>query len=177
MKTINFCGANAASRYIPRSPTAVIRIFGSPLSKYGADKYPALKGDYAHKLECIFDDLEPEYSAYLEKLEKECMQKGYTLFNEAHAQEIFLFVDRVYNDVDSFLVHCYGGVSRSPAVATGLAEVLPGSFILEKGPELLRWMNRHVYQVMISTGKKLKLEKLLKNCVKQTEYEKLLEKM
>ena len=45
------------------------------------------------------------------------------LFDADHARSILEFVSR-WNDVDRIVVHCVGGVSRSPAVALAIAELL-----------------------------------------------------
>ena len=46
----------------------------------------------------------------------------HVLFNEEHAREIARFAAD-WRDVDRMVVHCQGGMSRSPGIAAGLCEL------------------------------------------------------
>jgi predicted protein tyrosine phosphatase len=48
---------------------------------------------------------------------------GHILFTEAHAQQIWDFVEKVWDQVDLLMVHCLAGQSRSPAVAAAIAKI------------------------------------------------------
>ena len=90
-------------------------------------------------LTLLFDDIEQEVS-------------GAKLFSEDQAIQIIDFVKQ-HEDVDTMLVHCYGGESRSRAV---------GAFIVEMfGKKDSRYLtsghpNRHVYRVLKQVWRKEK---------------------
>jgi predicted protein tyrosine phosphatase len=44
-------------------------------------------------------------------------------FNPALAQELLEFVERMWDEVEVFLIHCEAGLSRSPGVASALAKI------------------------------------------------------
>lgn len=48
--------------------------------------------------------------------------EGYTHFTEEDAKDIFQFVDRVKDKVNTIVVHCEAGISRSPTVAYYIAD-------------------------------------------------------
>ena len=54
-----------------------------------------------------------------------CPVEGLTCFSEADAEEILDFVE-THRSVDTLLVHCYGGQSRSRAVAAFVVKLLGG---------------------------------------------------
>ena len=69
-------------------------------------------------------------------------------FTPALATEILDFVEKMWDKVDVFLIHCEVGLSRSPAVAAALCRIYYG----HDG----RWFdsifpNRLVYQLLIET--------------------------
>jgi predicted protein tyrosine phosphatase len=45
------------------------------------------------------------------------------LFSPQHAQQIWDFVDKVWDQVDLLMVHCLAGVCRSPAVAAAISQI------------------------------------------------------
>lgn len=51
---------------------------------------------------------------------------GSCLFDDKHAEEILNFVNKHWEKVDYFLVHCTAGQSRSPAVAAAIQKVYGG---------------------------------------------------
>lgn len=93
-------------------------------------------------LTLLFDDIEREVVDAV-------------LFSEEQAQKIIDFVDQ-YKDVDTLLVHCYGGESRSRAVGAFIDEILEkkDSKLLSSGHP-----NRHVYNVL----KKLWMQRTVEN--------------
>ncbi len=69
-------------------------------------------------------------------------------FNPALATEILDFVEKMWDQVEVFLVHCQLGLSRSPAVAAALCRI----YYDQDG----RWFesifpNRLVYHVLLKT--------------------------
>lgn len=69
-------------------------------------------------------------------------------FNAALATEILDFVERVWEEVEVFLIHCDVGLSRSPAVAAALSR----TYIGDDGP----WSehdfpNPLVYRLLVET--------------------------
>jgi len=47
----------------------------------------------------------------------------YQLFDEKQAQQILDFVDNVWEKIDALMIHCYAGISRSPAVAAAISQI------------------------------------------------------
>src|SRR3954468_3595204 len=75
------------------------------------------------------------------------------LFDTDHARAIVEFVTR-WTDVDRIVVHCVGGVSRSPAVALGIAELL-GQPTDELERQFPMW-NTWVRQELVKAGRGLR---------------------
>lgn len=48
------------------------------------------------------------------------------LFCKAHAEQILIFVDDVWDKIETLLVHCEAGLSRSPAIAAALSHIKHG---------------------------------------------------
>ena len=44
-------------------------------------------------------------------------------FTPDHAKQICNFVDKVWDNIDLLMIHCYAGISRSPAVGKAISEV------------------------------------------------------
>ena len=83
-------------------------------------------------LTLLFDDIEREV-------------ENAVLFSEAQAREIIAFI-RQQKGVDTLLVHCYGGQSRSRAVGAFAVKMLGGNnsrYFAEGNP------NCHVYDTLI----------------------------
>lgn len=68
------------------------------------------------------------------------------LFNENHAKEILAFVEK-YKGVQSIIIQCEGGLSRSVAVKAALAKLLNGDETPYDGT------NRLVYETLLKAGK------------------------
>ncbi len=75
---------------------------------------------------------------------------GVSLFSEDQAEAVIRFI-RANKDVDSLLVHCYGGESRSRAVAAFAVRMLgsDNTKYFETGHP-----NRHVYDTLIRVWEK-----------------------
>jgi hypothetical protein len=67
------------------------------------------------------------------------------LFDTGHARAIVEFVAR-WADVDRIVVHCVGGVSRSPAVALAIAELLgqPTDALERRFPMWNTWVRQEL---------------------------------
>lgn len=68
------------------------------------------------------------------------------LITPRQARAIWRFVDRYKKDIDTIVVHCHAGMSRSPAVAAAICRGLGGDdswFFQEYQP------NQYVYQVIL----------------------------
>lgn len=48
------------------------------------------------------------------------------LFEESHAHQILDFVKKNWDKIDTLLIHCYAGASRSPGVGAAIAKILYG---------------------------------------------------
>lgn len=91
-----------------------------------------------------FPDLDDNYKAL------PAAAKTYTddvLFHEGHAKEILAFVEK-HKGVQSIIVQCEGGLSRSVAVKAALAKILNGDETPYDGT------NRLVYQTLLDAAVK-----------------------
>ncbi len=71
------------------------------------------------------------------------------LMNEGDAREIWRFVEQWQETAETIVVHCEQGMSRSPAVAAAICNVLDGDdrhFFHEYMP------NRYVYDLMMTVA-------------------------
>ncbi|NLS96379.1 MAG: hypothetical protein GXX96_29935 [Planctomycetaceae bacterium] len=71
------------------------------------------------------------------------------LMNKDHAKSIWQFVRQWQEKVDTFVVHCEQGMSRSPAVAAAICDMLGGHgrhFFNEFVP------NRYVYDLLLTAA-------------------------
>ena len=75
----------------------------------------------------------------------------HTLFNRLHARKLLNFLRR-WSHVDTVVVHCRAGLSRSPAIVIALAE-LNGLPVAELEKEHPLW-NKHVRAMVIATARK-----------------------
>lgn len=82
---------------------------------------------------------------YVDDIVKEV--EGAGLFSDEHANQIVSFVDKHKDIIDTLVVHCYAGQSRSVAVGKALSELynVNCSNIKGKNP------NEHIYSTMINT--------------------------
>ena len=72
---------------------------------------------------------------------------GRTLFTRLQAREILDFVDAHLPQARAILVHCTGGLFRSPAVGAALSSILQGE---ERFFKAFHNRNPHVYETMMS---------------------------
>lgn len=75
----------------------------------------------------------------------------HTLFNRSHARKLLNFLRR-WSHVDTLVVHCRAGLSRSPAIAIAIAE-LNGLPVAELEKEHPLW-NKHVRATVVATAQK-----------------------
>jgi len=74
-----------------------------------ADDFPRIRRDYRHDLlQLAFADITIPADNYI-------------LFHDDHAHDILDFVTRNWEDIDTLMVHCDAGISRSSAVAAAIA--------------------------------------------------------
>lgn len=69
----------------------------------------------------------------------------YVLFDKALADSVWDFIGSLPEDVDTLVVHCHLGVSRSAAIAKSVAQYVGAPY-----PESYSLYNKRVYQVMQS---------------------------
>ena len=67
-----------------------------------------------------YDDVEHDYG------------NRYKLFHDGHAEQVLDFVDRVKDQTELFVIHCYAGVSRSSATAVKVAQYLDRDDLAEE---------------------------------------------
>ena len=64
------------------------------------------------------------------------------MFDQKHAQQIAKFVSRVAPEVQGIMVHCFSGISRSPAVAKWICE----EYSLDVASPT--HFNQHIYETL-----------------------------
>jgi predicted protein tyrosine phosphatase len=90
------------------------------------------------KLVLVFDDAE--------EVPDNPLPAQITLMSREQAEQVHRFFEKHREEVQTVVVHCEGGVSRSPAVAAALCRALGGDdelFWQEYQP------NRHVYRLLL----------------------------
>jgi predicted protein tyrosine phosphatase len=110
----NYCGQpvngkilvlpkSAAQQFTYDKPWACISI-GSEIGDW-----PKInKCQQINLLQIAFEDIDEE-------------TENYILFNEDHAKKIWEFTEKNWEKIDLLMIHCLGGVCRSPAVAAAIA--------------------------------------------------------
>jgi hypothetical protein len=115
LKWIEVRSRKWAKQYRSDTPWAAISIATEP------DTWPILD-DYNR-----FDLLQ---IAFYDICNPDTLLKGLfqgQVFDRSHALQILDFVARCWDHVDSFLIHCEAGISRSPAVAAAILHIYYGS--------------------------------------------------
>lgn len=82
---------------------------------------------------------------YVDDIVKEVESAG--LFYDEHANQILSFVDKHKDIIDTLVVHCYAGQSRSVAVGKALSELYNVYCSNTEG----KIPNEHIYSTMINT--------------------------
>ena len=82
---------------------------------------------------------------YVDDIVKEVGGAG--LCYDEHANQIVSFADKHKDIIDTLVVHCYAGQSRSVAVGKALSELYNVNCSNIKGKNL----NEHIYSTMINT--------------------------
>lgn len=136
--------ANAMEAIAPHDEPHIIISIRTP----GGPKIKVRRGPATRDVLFIaFPDLSWEYKA-LPMILRGGGKYAYTddqLFSVSQAKEILAFVER-HKDVESILINCEGGVSRSPAVAAALGQILHGVSPPYDGT------NRLVYETLLAAS-------------------------
>ncbi len=119
------------------------------------ENFPDIGGEnFVEVLRLNFHDISSKYT-YEPELLKEA---GYILFNESHAKQILAFINsEEVGGVDTLMIHCAAGISRSAATAAAIAKTLGmdyqyyftcGKFI----------PNRHVFNTILGIAERERSE-------------------
>jgi hypothetical protein len=132
--------AELAGSYRPVDRTVVIRIFDS--SKRSQKTYPRLKkGLYVDIFEYVFDDI-PVERIYPDELDKIVRDDRLILFDESIAERILDDIVSIKDDFETILVHCNIGMSRSPAVAAAVMDLVERiNYALIPTPDHIQWLD------------------------------------
>ena len=153
---IHILAASMLPKFIPRRQTIIMRIFDSELVIKNPAKFPLRHPKFVGHFEYRFDDLEviggseddEEDMAYL---------NDFVLFDRNLALRVIHDFQLVYRPTlkQDLLVHCYRGLSRSPAIAFGLNDLfkLGRDTIPFEYPQY----NKLVYREMIKAGREFGL--------------------
>jgi len=131
--------AELAGSYKPVDKTAAVRIFDS--SRRSQKMYPHLKeGLYVDIFHYVFDDIPIERMPQ-DHLDKILREDHVILFSEGIAEKILDDVLLTVNACETLLVHCNEGLSRSPAVALAVMDLLEKvTYALIPTPDNLQWL-------------------------------------
>lgn len=131
--------AELAGSYKPVDKTAVVRIFDS--SRRSQKMYPQLKEKfYVDIFKYVFDDI-PVDRISPDELDKIIRDDRLILFNESIAEKILDDVVSIKDACETLLVHCNVGLSRSPAVAAAVMDLLERiNYALIPTPDNLEWL-------------------------------------
>lgn len=124
-----FIPGYVAEQMIPEANQALIAIQDTFKNGYAYDPdWPAL-------LEIQFDDIDTA-------------DPGYVVFDQAHARKIIDFITSIKQDdqIDTVLVHCNAGISRSSAVCKWISDISGCYF-----PTGYMLYNKHVYKILCQT--------------------------
>lgn len=105
---------------------------------------------------------------------KDNSMKYNKLFDEEMAQRIFDFVDGIKDKIDTMLIHCEAGVSRSPAIAAAIDRIYFGEKNVKEKYFMKYRPNILVYQTMIALAAKqnrIKLESEIPITIQEIEVE------
>lgn len=121
----------------------LIRIFNSKeLDPIG---YKSIKHDIFYKiLNITFDDFDYNEINKLDSVKK--TYPNVISFNKSIAKKIIEFVSINKNNVNTIIIHCTAGVSRSPAILIALNDIFHFNTIKYK--EKYPSYNKYVYDVM-----------------------------
>ena len=133
--------AELAGSYTPVDTTAAVRIFDS--SRRSRKTYPHIQERlYADVFTYVFDDIPVERMAR-DHLDKILREDHVVLFSEGIAEKILDDVVVTVNACETLLVHCNEGLSRSPAVALALMDLVERvSHALIPAPDNLEWLEK-----------------------------------
>jgi len=131
--------AELAGFYRPVDRTAAVRIFDS--SRRSQKTYPQLQEKlYADIFKYVFDDIPVERMSQ-DDLDKIVREDRLILFSESIAEKILEDVFLIKDACETLLVHCNAGLSRSPAVALAVMDVLERiNYALIPTPDNLEWL-------------------------------------
>ncbi len=132
--------AELAGAYKPVDRTAVVRIFDS--SHRSRRKYPRLKeGLFSNIFEYVFDDISVERMPP-EELSSMIRDHGMILFDEDIAGKLLDDVISISDECETIIIHCNIGLSRSPAVAAAVMDLLGRiNYALIPTPDHLDWLD------------------------------------
>ncbi len=75
---------------------------------------------------------------------------GLIMFNRDHAHDILDFVTLHWPQIETLMIHCEHGLSRSPAVAAAIARLKLGKY--RRYFQEPYMPNRYVYQLLLETA-------------------------
>ena len=135
--------AELSGSYKPTDRTAVVRIFDS--NRRLRQTYPQLQERlYLNIFKYVFDDISVERTAP-DQLDKIIREDRLILFDENIAEQILDDVVSIKDDCETLLVHCNMGLSRSPAVAAAIMDLLERTdFALIPTPDNLEWLEEKI---------------------------------
>lgn len=133
-----FALSRADAQRVPALPSVAM------ISITAAEKGPAQLEGFEHLLRLSFADVDFKSK----DLSARAREKLPAAFQPSQAREIVEFVGALPERVQTVVVHCEGGFSRSCAVAQFLHDRL--GYAAE--PERLTEANRSVYETLVATG-------------------------
>ncbi|KZD71157.1 dual specificity protein phosphatase family protein [Bacillus cereus] len=94
----------------------------------------------------LFDDI--VHLTFHDVVPKEYLPSNIKYFELSHADRVISFVND-YIDAHTIVIHCHAGISRSPALAIGIAWIIKNDYLQNKILESGKYIpNPHVLNVM-----------------------------
>ena len=149
MLNLKWMGKDRAVKYKPVDRTIMIRITDK-LKEFE----PLQSDDYIDVLELKFNDINILNAGYTDpelfkKFGRKRNHHTYTLFDESFAEDIIDFVRHYFDEIDTVIVHCKMGISRSRAI------ILAINHIFNIGHEFeFNCYNNWIYDILLGVNQK-----------------------
>ena len=155
-----------AKVYTPNNKAAIIRIVD------GGYELDELQHYYDHKLELSFYDIVPRTG----------LPSNWNWFNKSDGEKVIEFFSQI-KDCDELVIHCYAGISRSPAIALSYGwftsnekivnQIKDGNYL--PNSQVLNIMSRLIFEDRkVARNKLLEVEKHFKELVEANKHKEII---
>lgn len=152
-----------AEQFVPNNPTAAIRIGASGLSIEQQYEPLVPSSQYIAQFVHIFDDIDWLTPDQLDEHARQGpdQSEDYVFFSLDRSCAVVQDVAEIIKSIDTLLVHCKYGLSRSPAVAMALNDIFDLGYDKEWMTYEFNRYNEPVYKQMLRAGSYLREQHIL----------------